>query len=94
MSTMKKRQNRHHPDVFKQEAVSLSNRIGVTKASRQLDLAPSLLYGWRKQFDPVNESDVSDLASENARLKRALADKEEELSIVKKAARYFAQEFT
>lgn len=92
MSEVKQRKNRHHPEAFKQEAVNLSYRIGVTKASRQLDIAQSLLYVWRKHYGEADEVASSDLASENARLKKLLVQKEEELAIVKKAAKYFAQE--
>ena len=92
MSEVKARKNRQHAASFKQEAVALSYRIGVTQASRQLDIAQSLLYVWRKHYGQADESASSDLASENAKLKKLLAQKEEELAIVKKAAKYFAQE--
>ena len=92
MSEVKPRKNRQHPEAFKQEAVALSYRIGVTKTARQLDIAQSLLYVWRKHYGQTDEAVSSDLVSEHARLKKLLAQKEEELAIVKKAAKYFAQE--
>jgi len=86
------RENKRHPEAFKREAVTLSERIGVAKAARQLGLTPSLFYNWRKKYLPEAEVLSDDLADENKRLKRLLAQKEEELAIVKKAATYFARE--
>ena len=85
-----KRTHRRHSDEFKTEAVSLANRIGIAKASRQLGVTESLLYTWRqKQSMPV---EATEEAAEIKRLRRELAEKEEALAIVKKAAAYFAKE--
>ena len=53
----------------------------------------SQIYGWRsavKKKANVSERE-SALAAEKARLKRQMAEREEELAILKKAATYFAQ---
>ena len=83
-----KRVNRQHTESYKKEALALSERIGVAKAARQLGLAESLIYTWRKKYVAINDETSMDLAQENQRLKRLLAQKEEELAIVKKAATY------
>jgi len=87
-----KRKNKRHTDIFKREALSLSERIGVAKAARQLSLSESLIYSWRKKHGDLDDEQSSILTDENKRLKRLLAQKEEELAIVKKAATYFAKE--
>jgi len=55
-------------------------------------LHDSQLYSWRSKAKAKrDQSDLEQsLAAENARLKRQLAEQAEELSIVKKAATYFA----
>ena len=83
-----------HSQEYKDEALKLAAALGVTKAAKQLNLHPSQLYAWRKEREHAKT--VSDresaLAVENARLKRQLAQQAEELSILKNAATYFAQQ--
>ena len=71
----------------------MAEKIGVSEAARELGLHSSQLYGWRSKAELVKTRGQVDQeqAKEIARLKRRLAEKEEELSIVKKAAAYFAQ---
>jgi len=78
---------------YKSEALALAARVGVRGAAEQLGLHESQLYGWRgkaRREQGQGEAERQ-LAAENARLKRQLADKEEELAILKKAAAYFAK---
>ena len=78
---------------YKDEALALAERIGVSEAAKQLGLHDTQLYAWRskarlqQQRGEVEEK----LALENARLKRQLAEQAEELAILKKAAAYFAK---
>ena len=84
----------HHSHEYKQEALKLVKQIGVGKAALQLGVHESQLYQWRKAFQhaqTVSERETS-LAVENARLKRELAEVQEELAIAKKAATYFAKQ--
>ena len=83
-----------HSAEYKQESLKLAAPVGVAKAAKQLGLHESQLYAWRKQSEhaqSVSEREAS-LATENARLKRQLAQQAEELSILKNAATYFAQQ--
>ena len=91
-STTKKPRKQHTPE-FRQEALKLAERIGVAAAARQLSLYESQLYAWRsKQQQQLTSSErESELAAENARLKRQLAERDEELTILQKAATYFAK---
>lgn len=83
-----------HSAEYKQESLKLAAQIGVAKAAKQLGLHESQLYAWRKQSEytqSVSQREAN-LATENARLKRQLAQQAEELVILKNAATYFAQQ--
>ena len=92
VSTSKKPRKQHSPE-FRSEALKLAERIGVTAAASELSLYESQLYNWRsKQQQQMNSSErESELAAENVRLKRQLAEQAEELAILQKAATYFAK---
>lgn len=88
----KQTRNRYSPE-YKLEALALSERVGVGAAARQLGLNESQLYAWRGKArrDETKGEAERRLSTENARLKRELAEKAEELAILKKAAAYFAR---
>ncbi|EGO7253075.1 transposase [Salmonella enterica] len=73
--------------------MKLAEHIGVAAAACQLSLYESQLYAWRsKQQQQLTSSErESELAAENARLKRQLSERDEELAILQKAATYFAK---
>ena len=89
----KKTIRKHYAPEFKEEALALAERIGVSKAAVELGVHDSQLYSWRsKARAKRDQSELEQsLAAENARLKRQLAEQAEELAIVKKAATYFAK---
>lgn len=66
--------------------MALAGKIGVAAAARELELHESQIYGWRsKAAAPRNKSELEQQqATEIARLKRQLADQDEELAILKK----------
>ena len=84
----KKATHIRHSQEYKVEALKLATDLGIGKAAKQLGLHESLLDAWRKT---VNDREAT-LAAENVRLKRQLAQQAEELSILKNAATYFAQQ--
>lgn len=90
--TASKKPRKQHTPEFRQEALKLAESIGVA-AARELSLYESQLYTWRsKQQQQLTSSErKSELAAENARLKRQLAEQAEELAILQKAATYFAK---
>ena len=80
-------------EEFKKEALALAEKVGVAVAAKDLGLAESQLYGWRKSVKSkasVSEREQA-LTTENARLKRQIAEQAEELTILKKASAYFAR---
>ncbi|MDD5392910.1 MAG: transposase [Thiothrix sp.] len=83
-----------HSTEYKQEALKLATQLGIAKAANQLGLHESQLYNWRKDSEHAHSVSKreSSLAAENVRLKRQLAQQAEELSILKNAATYFAQQ--
>ena len=95
--------NRQYTDEFKVEAVRLANSIGGNRAAKRLDIPESSLGNWVKLSragklaaaqagaTPVKRS-VTELETENGRLRRELANAKLDLDIVKKAAAYFAKE--
>jgi transposase len=88
-----KKTRKQYSKEFKHEALALAEKLGVPGAAKELGLHESQLYGWRLKFRAEqNQSEAQrQLAAENARLKRQLADQAEELAILKKAAAYFAK---
>ena len=89
----KKTSRNRYPQEFRDEALALADKVGVSKAAKELGLHDSQLYGWRaKARAEADRSQVErDQAAEIACLKRKLAEQAEELAIVKKAATYFAK---
>ncbi|EFO4711107.1 IS3 family transposase [Escherichia coli] len=85
VSISKKPRKQHTPE-FRNEALKLAERIGVAAAARELSLYESQLYAWRsKQQQQMSSSErESELAAENVRLKRQLAEQAEELAILQK----------
>lgn len=82
-STSKKPRKQHTPE-FRDEILKLAERIVAAAAARQLSLYESQLYTWRsKQQQQMTSSErESELAAESARLKRQLAERDEELAIL------------
>ncbi len=87
VSTSKKPRKQHSPE-FRSEVLKLAERIGVTAAARELSLYESQLYNWRsKQQNQQTSSERElEMSTEIARLKRQLAERDEELAILQKAA--------
>jgi len=79
--------------AFKEEAVRLAEKSGVTQVASDLGIHPNMIYSWKRQLagnpnqafpgkgNPT-DPELSQLKKENARLK-------EEVEILKKAAGIF-----
>ncbi|EJW8857458.1 IS3 family transposase [Salmonella enterica] len=85
VSTTRKPRKQHTPE-FRQEALKLAERIGVAAAARELSLYQSQLCNWRsKQQNQRSSSErEQEMSAEIARLKRQLAERDEELAILQK----------
>ena len=71
---------------FKLEALNLADRVGAAEEAKRLGLHPSQIYSWRTAINNKRTQGEreSTLATENARLKRQLAEQAEELEIPKR----------
>lgn len=89
---------RIHSPEFKREAVALARDVGVTQASRQLDVCQSLIYEWRKAFEaPFQQTGTDGKSPEELiayakRLEEELRVAKMERDILKKATAFFAKE--
>ncbi len=65
----------------------------MATAARQLSLYEAQLYAWRSKMQQQKTSlqRESEQIAEIARLKRQLAERDEELAILQKAMTYFAK---
>jgi len=74
-STSKTTCKQYTPEL-RDEALKLAERTGVAAAARELSLYESQLYNWRsKQQQQMTSSErENELAAENTRLKRHLAE--------------------
>ena len=88
-----KRKKPRYTVKYRSEALSLAGRIRVAAAASELGLHATQIYQWTATA--AHEKSFSDrerqLREENARLKRQLADKSEEVEILEKTAVYFAK---
>jgi transposase len=95
MSSSEKRSRRKFTPEFKAQAVKrVLSGHAVATVARELGIGESLLHDWvtRHRLTDVAGEVQAEQAAEIARLKRALAQKEEEAAILKKAVAYFARE--
>jgi len=92
ISNSRKPRKQYTPE-FRQEALKLAERTGVAAAARELSLYESQLYAWRskQQSQHISSEREQEMSTEIARLKRQLAERDEELAILQKAATYFAK---
>ena len=83
---------RYTPE-FKEQSLARCATEGVAVTARDLGIAESQLYAWRKKdsdASSVTEDERLHMA-EFAKLKRDKARLEDEVAFLKKAAAYFAQ---
>ena len=85
---------KRYSQEYKNEALALGKKLGISTAAKQLGLHESQLYYWRSKarLDQTSSERENQLQLENARLKKQLAMRQEELEILKKAAAYFAKD--
>lgn len=91
--TQSKPSRKRYSPEYKVEALALAEKVGVAETAKQLGLHETQLYNWRVKARLLQTQSAVEqqLATENVRLKRQLAQQAEELAIVKKAAVYFAK---
>ena len=92
MTMSKKSVRRKFTPEFREQAVKrvLAGHKAAVVA-RELDIGESLLHNWLARYRLRNGAAALQ-AEQAAELKRLLAQREEEVAILKKAAAYFARE--
>jgi transposase len=95
---MSEEKRRRFDGKFKERSVALAKeRQNVAQTARELGIGTSLLHSWiNAAYSAESRGKGLALALEEKqemeRLRKRLADAEEELEIIKKATAYFAQE--
>ena len=91
---MKKKERRKYSQEYRQEAVELAKKLGISEASRKLEISLSNLQRWKSQKNaPVEKSqDIVKLQSEVRRLKKELAEEKAIVQMLKKATAFFSKE--
>ena len=94
------RERKAYPKEFKLMSVELSNtRSDLTTLAKELDIKPSLLYRWRKEYSSKQDTSfpgngkviLTEAEQELARLKRELRETQMERDILKKAVSIFSK---
>ena len=96
---------KRYTDKFKNEAIKLAlNTISTNQAAKDLGVPVSMLHSWvnqsklsvidhqTKSSDDQVKINLSQLLEKNRELQKRIKRLEEEKSILKKAATYFAKE--
>ena len=86
---------KRYTEEFRIEAVKQVTERGysVAEVAERLGTTTHSLYAWLKRYgkDSPQQSNRADIEAENARLKAELRRVTEERDILKKAAKYFAE---
>jgi transposase len=99
---MSARKYRTYPDEFKLEALELLKSSGKSagQIERELGITPGLLVKWKARYQAIENgvkelnlepNDLEAAKREIKRLKRKLAEVEEEREILKKAVNIFSR---
>ncbi len=91
------RKVRSYSAEFKAEAIELMRKNGVTQTSKDLSVAPSLLYSWKAKsegFGPAPKRTFEEAEKENQRLRKELAQVYKINEVLKKSLGIFAKDQT
>ena len=99
---MAKKKTKAYPESFRKQAVKLADQPDRTAAdvARELGIHPGQIYNWRTQFNKLSKGQFSVAdginyakgeSEEIRKLKKKIADLEEERDFLKKATAYFAK---
>jgi transposase-like protein len=84
---------RHSPEQIvrklRQAEAQLASGSTVAEAARELGVSEATFHRWRNQYGGMSTSEakrLKELESENARLKRLLAEKEMDIDILKEVS--------
>lgn len=98
MEEKKRRQRRIFTEEFKREAIELVDKIGISKAEKELDIGSSVLRGWLKKYHspevktPSGKKSYADLEKENRRLAKENGYLKEINKVLKKSTAIFSND--
>ena len=98
---MAERKVKSYPESFRREAVRLADKSGrpATVVAKELGIHPGQIYNWRTQFNKLSKGQFTvadgtnyskEEKAEIRRLKKKVAELEQERDFLKKATAYFA----
>jgi len=98
----KQKSKKTHTEAFRREAVRLADQPGrtATEVARELGIHVGQIYNWRTQFNKLSKGQFSVIDGSNhakaeseevRRLKKRIAELEQERDFLKKATAYFAK---
>ena len=87
----------HYTKEFREQAIKLSDEIGVKKAAEQLGIIYSTLADWRKRRTDVNKSDKTSesgepLTEREKQMMKEIAELKEANEILKDAMSFFVRD--
>lgn len=91
-----KRQRQQYEESFKREAVTVfeSSKKTLTQVARELGVHENNLRNWSEKYGKQETTEsgttLQELLAENKRLRKEVAERAEEVAILKKATAYFA----
>lgn len=95
MELKDKRVKRKFTEEFKQEAISLAQKIGNTKAAKDLGINESQIRQWKKKLegsDSANKKSYAELEKEVNRLSKELGYMKEINDVLKKSTAIFSKD--
>lgn len=94
---MNKRKVTSYPEEFKKSSaqLALGSDQPMRETAKELGVHVTTLHGWVKRYHPNHQPKQAivseEIQAELKRLRKALAQKEKECEILKKASAYFAK---
>lgn len=99
---MARKKTKAYPEAFRRDAVRMADLPDRTAAdvARELGIHPGQIYNWRTQFNKLSKNQFTvadgtnyskDESAEVRKLKKRIAELEEERDFLKKVTAYFAK---
>jgi transposase len=94
----KRRKRRTFSEEFKREAIELAEKIGVSKAEKELEIGESSIRAWRQKLTNSKLQSVSqkksyqDLERENRQLSKEIGYLKEINKVLKKSTAIFSND--
>ena len=89
----RKKERRKYVLEFKQDAIKLAEKIGISNAANKLDIPLNNLQRWKSQKNlPIEKSqDILKLQMEVKKLKKELSEEKAVVDFLKKATAFFSK---